>query len=353
MATPDEKLERLWQRSPRRAVSPRERIVILSDLHMGDGGRNDDFRHNSQLFIDALEHYYWPRGYTLVLNGDIEELLRVPRDAILTAWTEVYVLFERFRTAGRLVWLKGNHEILPSRAGDPHYEDHFDGEGLVLETAEGPLFVFHGHQAGTANSGKFNSLIGWSLRFFANTLGIPNRTIAHDSVQKFKLEQAVHDFSRRRGLVSVIGHTHRPLFESLSKEESAGIRLERLCRDYAAAEPNRREKIRRTVSRLLADRGRRPTPRMGLTHLVYGDQPVPCVFNAGCAVGKRGFTTLELRGGKIALVFWSSPELSWRPGAYNEFRPARCFGEGSYRTILRRESLAYVFSRIELLGGAL
>jgi len=324
--------------------------VIISDLHMGAGDRNDDFLHNGGLCLDALEHYYLARGYTLILNGDIEELLRVPRAHILKAWADMYALFSRFKAQGKLVWLRGNHEILPSRATDPFYQDHFDGESLVLDTAQGPVFVFHGHQAGVANSGRYNGLIGWSLRAFAQPLGIGNRSIAHDSRKKYKLEKAVHEFSRQENLVSIIGHTHRPLFESLSKKEDVGIRIETMCRDYSQAEPGRQARIRRTIKALRSEYLDTQTPRPALATTVYGDMPVPCVFNAGCAVGKRGFTTLEIKNGKIALIFWSSPERSWIPGAYNEYRPSRSFGKGAYRTILRRESLAYIFSRIELLG---
>jgi len=346
-----QRLAQLLADSPRRPLGPRDKVVILSDLHMGAGDRNDDFLHNGALCLDALENFYLARGYTLVLNGDIEELLRVPRAEIVKAWADMYALFARFKAQGNLVWLRGNHEILPSKASDPFYHDHFDGESLVLDTAEGPLFVFHGHQAGVANSGRYNGLIGWSLRVFAHPLGIGNRSIAHDSDKKFKLEKAVHDFSRRQGLVSVIGHTHRPLFESLSKKESIEVRIEKMCRDFSRAEPGRKARIRRTVKELRQTYLSPQADRPSLATTVYGEMPVPCVFNAGCAVGKRGFTTLEVKNGKIGLVFWSSPERSWIPGAYNEYRPSRCFGKGAYRTILRRESLAYVFSKIELLGN--
>lgn len=345
-----QRLHNLLSKTPRRRVRTGERIVILSDLHMGNGRKGDDFEHNGSLCLDALRHFYLPRGYTLILNGDVEELLRVPRNEIRAAWKAMFDLFAEFRAADRLVWLWGNHEILPrphlSAAEDPTY----DGESLLLETEAGPLFIFHGHQAGVANSGRYNGLIGWSLKAFANTLGIGNRTIAHSDERKFKLEKAVHEFSRGRGLVSIIGHTHRPLFESLSKAESQAIRLEKLCRDYTGADEPRRVRIRRAVRLLRDNTLKTMRDKHHPVTRVYGELPVPCVFNSGCAVGKRGFTTLEIKNGRIALVFWSFPERSWIPGAYNEYKPSRCFGGGAYRTILRREALDYVFSRIDLLG---
>jgi UDP-2,3-diacylglucosamine pyrophosphatase LpxH len=348
-ASARERLKALLAAAPHRRVAPGEKIVILSDLHMGGGGRNDDFLHNGPLCLDALEHYYWAKGFTLVLNGDIEELLRVSKSQILRAWKPMYDLFDRFRQKGRLVWLQGNHEILPEEHRTGRRPEWFDGESLVLDFPQGPVFLFHGHQAGVANSGKYNGLIGWSLRTFANALGIGNRSIAHDSVKKFKLEKAVYEFSRAEGLVSVIGHTHRPLFESLSRRESLGIRLERLCRDFSRADETRKVRIRAAVRELRRELGEVNAARPSLSTLVYGEVPVPCVFNSGCAVGKRGFTTLEVKNGRIALVFWSSPGRSRRVGLYNEYKPSRHFGTEAYRTILRRETLDYVFSRIHLL----
>jgi UDP-2,3-diacylglucosamine pyrophosphatase LpxH len=344
------RLKSLLAAAPRRPVGPDEKFVILSDLHMGDGGRNDDFVHNGPLCLEALEHFYLAKGYTLILNGDVEELLRNSKTDIEKAWRPVYELFDGFRAQDRLVWLQGNHEILPEEIRTGTRPGWFDGESLVLEFTHGTIFLFHGHQAGVANSGRFNGLIGLSLKVFANSLGIGNRSIAHDSVKKFKLEKAVHDFSRVENVVSIIGHTHRPLFESLSKKESLAIRLERLCRDYTRADEARRLRIRAAVRDLKDGLANPSSNGSGLATTVYGNLPVPCVFNSGCAVGKRGFTTLEIKNGKIALVFWSSPERSKLPAAYNEYKPSRRFGAGAYRTILRRDGLDYVFSRIHLLG---
>jgi len=343
-------LKSLLSAAPRRPVGPEERIVILSDLHMGNGGRNDDFVHNGPLCLEALESFYFAKDFTLILNGDIEELLRNSKAEIEENWRPMYKLFARFRAKGRLIWLQGNHEILPAENRGGGRPAWFDGESVVLEFPHGRVFVFHGHQAGVANSGRYNGLIGWCLRFFANSLGIGNRSIAHDSDKKYKLEKAVHDFSRAEGLVSIIGHTHRPLFESLSKKESQGIRIERMCRDYTRASEDRRLKIRTAIRDLKADFLHPSRKGRELATTVYGDLWVPCVFNSGCAVGKRGFTTLEIKNGKIALVFWSSPGRSPLASAYNENKPSRKFGDDAYRTILRREALDYVFSRIQLLG---
>jgi len=329
-------------------IDDTSRLVILSDLHMGDGGRTDDFAKNALLVRDALEKYYLPRGFTLILNGDIEELLRNRLSGIQNAWPDIYSLFGQFRSAGRLVRLVGNHEIVSNPDGDA---DRFDGEALKLTYGGNTLLVFHGHQAGTINSGKYNRIIGFVLRFFANRLGIGNRSIAHDSRKKYQLERQVYDFSRREGIVSIIGHTHRPLFESLSKRESIGYRIERLCRKYSGSDAIVREQIRATI-RTLKEEYRR-SDKKNETRLVdslYGEMLVPCLFNAGCGIGKKGVTALEIKKGKISLVYWSEINRTKKYLQYNEYRSARRVGVDSFRLILRRQPLSYIFSRISLVG---
>jgi len=333
-------IEELWASAPVKPLSENDRVVVLSDWHMGDGGPNDDFKKNAAVVLEALTGYYEPRGWTLVLNGDIEEWLRARPDALRRAWTPVFEAVERFQKAGRLVRLVGNHELLPGQSGPL-----FDGEALKFDYGGRTLFVFHGHQAGTVNSGRFNRLIGWSLRVFANTLRIGSPSIAHDNDKKIKLEKAVYEFSRARGAITFIGHTHRPLFESLSRKEASTYHLERLCRRYARASGPKREAIRQALERYRA-RGI-PTPGdLHLTDLVYNSLVVPCLFNSGCAVGKRGFTALEIKAGKLALTFWSDQQRSqrWK----GEYKPATVLPQAQ-RFVLRRERLDYLFSRIELL----
>jgi UDP-2,3-diacylglucosamine pyrophosphatase LpxH len=338
-------LEALWDAAPVRPLTDDSKVAILSDWHMGDGGPNDDFRKNAAVMLEALEGYYEPRGWTLVLNGDIEEYLRARPEAIRRAWAPVFACLDRFRAAGRLVRLVGNHEI---RAGlEAFVEAHrpFDGESVKFDYQGHTLFLFHGHQAGTMNSGRFNRFIGWSLRVFANTLRIGNPSISNDNAKKIRLEKTVYEFSRARGALSIIGHTHRPLFESLSRQEASAYHLERLCRRWAKATGDRRQAILDAVGRY-RHRGSDQPGDLHLTDLVYGDVVVPCLFNSGCAVGKRGFTALEIKKGKMALTFWSDAARSAR--LKGEYKPSTVLA-GAQRFVLRRERLDYLFSRIELL----
>ena len=51
-------LQRLLDNALRVPLSAADRIVILSDLHLGDGGPRDDFRQNASLVHDVLRDYY-------------------------------------------------------------------------------------------------------------------------------------------------------------------------------------------------------------------------------------------------------------------------------------------------------
>lgn len=340
------RLEQLFAAAPEYRLKTYSRIVFLSDLHMGNGSRRDDFSKNAALLLKALESYYLPRGYTLILNGDIEELLRCRREDIQNSYVDLYRILDLFRGQKRLIWLQGNHEIVSGISERPYY---MDGEAVRLRHASGTLFVFHGHQTGKLNSGKYNHLIGWFLRTFADRAGIGNFSIAHNSSKKFKLEKLVYDFSRNKQIVSIIGHTHRPLFESLSKNESLGYRIERLCRRYPGAGSDERKKIKMTIQKLKWQLLTRSRQRY-LSDNIYGDILVPCLFNAGCGIGRRGVTALEIKKGRLYLVYWSDKNRTQKFREYNEIRSLRMIDDQVFRFILRRERLDYIFSRIELLS---
>ena len=71
-----EKLTRLLAETAALDITDSDKFIIISDLHMGNGGKLDDFRHNGGFVQYVLEHFYEKENYHLVLNGDIEELHR-------------------------------------------------------------------------------------------------------------------------------------------------------------------------------------------------------------------------------------------------------------------------------------
>ncbi len=103
-------LDKLYNESFDLTVADEDRLVIFSDLHMGDGGSRDDFAGNSGLFRFILDNYYKPRDYTLVLNGDVEELYKFSIKSIYKAWKGLYRIYEHFESAGKFIKIIGNHD---------------------------------------------------------------------------------------------------------------------------------------------------------------------------------------------------------------------------------------------------
>lgn len=59
-----------------------QKYVLISDMHMGNGGISDDFRYNEDTVVRALNHYA-KKKYKLILLGDIEELWQFSLDEIV------------------------------------------------------------------------------------------------------------------------------------------------------------------------------------------------------------------------------------------------------------------------------
>jgi predicted phosphodiesterase len=346
-----EKLERLFEDSPALSLTDRDRLVILSDLHVGDGGLEDEFAHNSNLCIATLRNHYLPNGFKLVLNGDVEELHKFPLKRILRAWRSLYGLLDEYRDTAGLFKIAGNHDF--DSLSRKHPGSRLQSlAALRIQTAGNELFVFHGHQASRLSAGA-NRVSRWALRWIAKPLSIRNYSVAYDNDKKYRIEQRVYDFARDRGIVAVIGHTHRPLFESLSRIDYLKFQIETLCRAFIGAGPGEQIALRAKIKTFQQELEHtlKKDKRNGSRSSVYHPEPLlPCLFNSGCAVGKRGITAIEIAGGRIALVHWFDRTRSDKYFTLNGFSPERLEATDYYRVVLKEDTLAYVFARITLLS---
>jgi predicted phosphodiesterase len=347
-----QRLERVFAETPLVPASRADRFLIVSDLHLGDGGSRDDFRPNAEIFRTVLERFYLPRGYRLILNGDIEELQRFPMERIVRRWQPIYRLFEAFAAQNGLYRIVGNHDrTLAALAAPPGGAKAFPA--LKLEFDRNIIFIFHGHQA-TLLMDRFNLLCGLVLRYIANPIGIKNYARSHRSKVRFQTERRVYGFSRDRKIVSLIGHTHRPLFESLSPLDALQFKIEQLCREYARSGRNAQGQLAGairacqselsywlTMNRAEASRG----------SLYNRDLLVPCLFNTGAVIGKQGFTALEIDRGLINLAQWTEPQKTPAAAGAGWRRPAEPLEGSDYcRIVLKQEQLDYIFARIKLLA---
>lgn len=344
-------LEKIYRESPTINISKDDKIVIFSDIHIGNGGRNDDFLQNSDFFSTILTENYLKKNYTLVLNGDIEELYRFSYKSIINRWKNVYDIFDIFRTQGKFFKIVGNHDykIYFSRTHSVNKQLY---RAIKLDFKGNIIFVFHGHQTAGIFE-QYSTLIGYLLKYLATPLGMKNGTIPLDSEKKFKTEIRAYEFSKQKKIISILGHTHRPLFESLSKKDDLTIKIERLIRKYPKVNNPQKRKIEKLIRKYklelenLSDKDNRFFLRSGL----YDEKIlVPCLFNSGSVIGKRGSTAIEIKNGKISLVYWFNVKRSQRYLNYKGVKVKQLDGTDYYKATLKEQNLDYVFTRINLLA---
>lgn len=345
------KLDKLFEASPVLELNSKKRWVIFSDLHMGDGGMTDDFKQNAKLFKSALSEFYLKKDHALILNGDIEELQRFQVKNIVNKWREVYDLFDAFNSKEALYKTIGNHDLeLQLMKNLPFSYKHYDS--LRLKFEDNSLFVFHGHQASKKYQ-EHNELIGFTLKYFANPLGIKSYSVSHSSKKQYKIEKRVYGFSAFNKVVSIIGHTHRPLFESLHKVDRIKYKIEQLCRDYAGAPSDQQDAIKAEIKSHKKELKQyyRENKDHSFQSYVYNTLfHIPCVFNSGCVVGKRGMTCLEIEGDKIRLVHWFDKKISKKYLKQSGYKPQQLGDTDFYRLVINEESLDYIFTRIKFLA---
>lgn len=345
------KLNRLYEASPTIDLASQKKWVIFSDLHMGDGGATDDFKRNSKLFETVLEEHYQEKGHALVLNGDIEELQRFQVKKIVHQWRSIYNLFDKFNALGKFYKTIGNHDLELQLMKDLPFNYHHY-ESIKLKFDEDYLFVFHGHQASKKYQ-EHNELIGFTLKYFANPLGIKSYSVSHSSQKQYKIEKRVYGFSSFNKVVSIIGHTHRPLFESLHKVDRLKYKIEQLCREYVDLEEDGKESVKSEIKSHKKELKRyyRQNIDHNFQNYVYNTLfHIPCVFNSGCVVGKRGMTCLEIEDGKIRLVHWFDKNISKKYLKQSGYQAERLGDSDFYRLVINEESLRYVFTRINFLA---
>jgi len=260
---------------------------------MGDGSTKDDFKPNSELFQSTLRDYYLKHNYSLMLNGDVEELQRFSLDVILNNWNPVYKLFDAFANKNRLAKTYGNHD-LQLKVQKPPY-DYKMSEACKLSYEGDHIFIYHGHQA----SKKYqlqNDLVGFTLKYFANPLRIKDYSVSHSSKKQYKIEKRAYEHAIKRNQISIIGHTHRPLFESLHKVDRLRFKIDQLCRDYLISRPSNQGSIAHSIKFYQAEleKSHQIDNLKNANSLIYHHNlAVPCLFNSGTVIGKRGITCLE------------------------------------------------------------
>ena len=118
-------------------------VLIISDLHLGDGSKKEDFFYDEELCDFLYNH----RNDFIILNGDIFELWQnysildiIRAHKKVTTYLSIYAD----------VIIKGNHD---------NNLKNFFGKEIVDNVVIGDTIIMHGHQFDILNSGPL-SIIG-------------------------------------------------------------------------------------------------------------------------------------------------------------------------------------------------
>lgn len=292
------------------------RVVIVSDLHKGQGDGADDFRRCERAYNAALA-YYHAAGHRLVVLGDAEELWECRAQEVLAHYAHTLDLEAEFHHAGRYVRVWGNHDEdwrYPRNVAR-HLHGRFPGlkvrEALRWEVMSvgdrlGTVFLVHGHQ-GTLASDRLGVLSRFVVRHLwrplQRRLDIPSTTPARDWGLRETHDRAMFAWARDHSArpILIAGHTHRPVFRTSAPTPDIDRTPTEIDRELAAvgAEPGppQRVALLRAELEFAQAELRRTVP----------PQPVdpPCYFNTGCcSFGDGDITVLEIADRHIRLVRW-------------------------------------------------
>lgn len=288
-----------------------DRYIIFSDQHRGAKNWADDFREAEPNYLAAL-HYYNVSGYTFISLGDSEELWENTLTQVKKHNQLSFEAEKAFIQRKAFYKIFGNHDLY--WVNDPFASWQLKKiYGVELPVYEGlvirwplknqqhlDLFLTHGHQGDRSSDGN------WFSKFFVANIWAPLQaylrinpnTPAYDEQIKTAHNRIMYDWSAaQKDLWLVTGHTHQPVFGSLTH-------LERLHRElYFAEKDQQTEKIKTIKEEII--RRQREYKSLSVDFM----QMVPNYFNSGCCCFQDGdITGIEIAEGQIRLIKWEKAE---------------------------------------------
>lgn len=283
-------------------------IIIFSDQHKGTRNGSDDFKTAQSTYLAALE-YYNNLNYYYINLGDCEELWENTVAGILKYNQAEFAAEKKFADRTSYCKIIGNHDLYwgndpfaPLLIKKIYGRDLKIYEGILLklqlESDVLKIFCTHGHQGdlqsdGNAFSKWFVSYIWGPLQMF---LDINTNTPSNNDELKTLHNQLMYEWTcEQEDIVLITGHTHQPVFQSLTH-------LERLYLDLENAQRSKDfEKIKAVTSEI-------PRRRREYDFLSHSFRSMrPSYFNSGCCCFDDGtITGIEIGSGKICLVKWTN-----------------------------------------------
>jgi len=283
----------------------KEKFIILSDQHKGARNGADIFAKADKNYLAALEHYY-ENNFFYINLGDSEELwenffVTVKKHNKATFETE-----KKFLDKKSFIKIFGNHDLYWDN--DPLASINLKKvygqkipvyEGLVLKCNNNkrPLEIYmtHGHQGDLQSDGN------WFSKWFVSNIWAPFQaylrinpnTPANNDELKTAHNRMMYQWSSKcNNMLLITGHTHQPVFKSLTH-------LEKLIEELDTA---KKENDNKTITELQKQITRRENKGDKIPRFTgYLDT----YFNSGCCCFDDGdITGIELENGFIRLVKW-------------------------------------------------
>ena len=288
-------------------VGPGHKYTIISDLHMGDGSKADNFRKNESILVKALKHYR-EKDYSVILLGDIEEFHQFTLFHIYHKYAEtVYNAINEFPKE-RCYRLFGNHDI-DWALEDPilKYKKTSAIEAIRLGDL---IIVTHGHQAieGYEKDLHLVRVGTYFFKFFERLFSSDNkRSITQLPDKKDKIYA---DWAKENRKIFICGHTHAPIFMGRSMYDWITAKIQSLKKeiDQSSEDKDKTGKLKKERRSLLYYK-RRLEDRQKKTGKPFVKLKSPYYFNSGSCIFKDGITNIEIDETRMRLIFWSNADM--------------------------------------------
>jgi len=294
------------------------KFIIFSDQHKGRRNGADDFILAEPNYLAALD-FYNNNDYCFINLGDSEELWENRMWQVKKKNTATFEAEKKFLEKNNYIKIYGNHDLYwnTSPFASMHLKEMYGEsirvyEGAVLETLVSrqstfcsplpidysPLAIFltHGHQGDAQSDGnKFSKFfVAWIWAPLQALLKINPNTPAYNSEKKTLHNSMMYEWSsEQKNMLLITGHTHQPVFKSLTV-------LEKLYKEFQLAE---KDKDAQQLKVLLDEIKKREKEFTAVASDYMSMKP--SYFNSGCCCFSDGdITGIEIEGGYIRLIKW-------------------------------------------------
>ena len=282
-------------------------IIIFSDQHRGTRNGSDDFAICENSYLSALD-YYNKENYYFINLGDCEELWENTMFGIANSNEAVFAKEKLFIDRDAYCKVFGNHDLFwDNDPLVPVWLKRIYGQVIKIFTAVlikveinscSPIDIFctHGHQGDKQSDG--NAFSKWFVSYIwgplQNFLEInTNDPSANDNLKTLH-NMYMYDWSAaQQNLLLVTGHTHQPVFNSLTHLERL---YEQLRKARTLNDADAQQKIQLEIPRRKQE--------YDFVNNSF-DSMKPSYFNSGCCCYEDGtITGIEISTTSIRLVKW-------------------------------------------------